>query len=282
MYLALDEQHVSPQELLNWVNIPNLAAQDMKSIDEKRHVRVPTDEQARAEHLIQAGQFQEWLTSPDSTQLLVHGNYEGRRLMSGLSLFCTSFVRALTERAPRFIHLVFFCGMHEDPDADKHAGPLAIIQSFICQLLCQFDFGLTAIPVSTVSEVLVRAGNLEALCAVFQALVHRLPRSVVLVCVIDGVVYYERPWFCQDLGVVLVAILRISAEQNTQAAVKVLVTSPTKTTDVRQPFSDDMILSMDAMARPGWVASKLRLERQLKEEFDEEAERRVESEATGV
>ena len=240
----------------------------MERIDERRKVWVPANEQASAEHVIQARQFQEWLVSPNSTQLLIHGNYDRERLVSGLSLFCTSFVRALAERGPRFIHLVFFCGLHVDADVDDHAGPRAIIQIFICQLLCQFDFG-TTVPASTVSRELVQFGDLDTLCGVFQTLVHRLPRNIVLVCVIDGVVYYERPDFYDDFGTVLVAILRLSGEQSTQAAVKVRVTSPTTTKEARLPFPGELILSMDAMAQPRWVASRTRVERQLGEVYDE-------------
>ncbi len=267
-YLTAAERHVSPQELLDWIDIPDLASQDLEDLEEKRQVRVPADERARAEQLIQARQFQEWLVCPTSSQLLIHGNYDGKRLLSGLSLFCASFIEALAERAPRFLHLVFFCGLHEDPMVEDYTGGQAMIQSFTCQLLCQFDFGAGA-PAAMVSEELIRSGDLEHLCAVFEWLVGRLPREIVLVCIIDGIVYYERPWFLQDMGTALVTILGISAAQNTQAAVKVLVTSPTMTTEARQPFPDGLIISMDAMAQPRMVASKLRLERQLREGFDD-------------
>ena len=270
MSLLPAEQHVSPQRLLGWINIPNLEFHDMEKIDERRQVWVPAEEQASAEHLLQARQFREWLVSPKSTQLLIHGNYDSKRLVSGLSLFCTSFVRALQERAPRFIHLIFFCGLHVDSDVDSYVGARAMIQTFICQLLCQFDFG-SAMPSSAVSRELVQSGDVEALCGVFLTLVHRLPRSIALICIIDGIVYYERPEFCDDLGVVLAAILRLSGEQSTQAAVKVLVASPIKTNEVRLPFPDELILSMDAIARPGWVASRTRVERQLREGFQDEA-----------
>lgn len=102
----------------------------------------------------------------------------------------------------------------------------------------------------------------------FKWLVHQLPEGVVLVCMIDGVVYYERPWFQDGLELVLVAILKMSEDQTTQAIVKVLLTSPTRTTEVRRPFPDDLILSMDAMAHHGSVASQARLKRHLGVGFD--------------
>ncbi|KAI8718085.1 hypothetical protein NCS52_00886500 [Fusarium sp. LHS14.1] len=264
---ALPPQFISPEELLNWINIPDLASQDLEYIKERRNVRVPANEQARAEQLIQNRQFQEWLVAPTSSQLLVHGNYSGDQPFSGLSLFCASFIEALAARSARFLHVMFFCGLHEDPVTDSYIGGRAIIESFICQLLCQHDFSATALA-SSVSEELIRHGDIEELCTMFKWLVHQLPEGVVLVCMIDGVVYYERPWFRDGLGLVLVALLKMSEDETTQAIVKVLLTSPTRTTEVRRTFPDDLILSMDAMAYNGSVASQGRLKRQLGEGFD--------------
>ncbi|KAK0612412.1 hypothetical protein B0T17DRAFT_648512 [Bombardia bombarda] len=140
---AATEQQLSPQDLQDWINIPDLTSHDLTYIDERRHVSVPADEQARGEQLIYARIFQDWLVFPTSSQLLVHGNYYngGSRLISGLSLFSSSFAKALAEKTPRFLRLMFFCGLHEDSLMDDHTGGRALIQTFICQLLCQYDFG---------------------------------------------------------------------------------------------------------------------------------------------
>ncbi|KAK3360349.1 hypothetical protein B0T25DRAFT_128413 [Lasiosphaeria hispida] len=265
--LAAVPQCISPQALLDWIDIPDLATQDMAYIEERRKVRVPAHEQARAEQLIRTRQIKEWLASPSSTQLLVHGNYRGKRHMSGLSLFCLTLAQSLAGRAPRFLHLVFFCGLHTDSFTDDHTGGRAIIQSFICQLLCQYDFDGTLLA-NEVSEGLIQLGEVGELCDLFEMLVHRLP-SVVLLCMIDGIVYYEREEFEEDMELVLVTLLKLSNEQNTRAAVKVLITSPTKTTDVRQPFPDELVLSMGAMAGAGNMApSRGRLVRELSEGYD--------------
>lgn len=235
---------------------------------ERRDTRVPADEQARAQQLIQNRQFQDWLLSPTSSQLLVHGDYTGKQPFSGLSLLCASFIDALAARDSRFLYVVFFCGLHEDPLTDDYTGGRAIIESFICQLLCQYDFG-AAVPASLVREELIRSGDIETLCAVFEWLVHQLPEGMVLVCIIDGAVYYERPCFQDDMGSVLVNILSMSDQQSTRAIVKVLVTSPTRTTEVRGPFPDSLILSMEAVSRPGMVASRAWLERQMGERLQD-------------
>lgn len=92
-----------------------------------------------------------------------------------------------------------------------------------------------------------------------------LPNFVVLVCLINVILYYERKDLKKDMAVVLSAILKLSADESVAVPLKVLITSPTKTTEVRQPFPDDLVLSMGAMAPAGLIASSSRLSRELQE-----------------
>ncbi|KAF5708568.1 hypothetical protein FMUND_10587 [Fusarium mundagurra] len=264
-------QCINPQDLLDWINIPDLTVRDMEHINRTRHVRVPAIEQAHAEQLVHTAQLKEWLVSPRSSQLLVHGNYDIRRRVSGLTLLCASLVDSLRSNSLRCIHLVFYCGLHDNRDVDQHTGGRAIIQSFICQLLCQYDFS-TSISAGDVTPDLLYRGDIQELCYLFERIVFQLPRSNLLVCLIDGIVYYEREEFKESMADVLVTILRISQEQKTNATVKVLVTSPTRTIEVRQPFSDELILSMESRARSVVTPSKGRLQRQLKEQVNGESE----------
>jgi len=259
------EQYIEPQELLDWIGIPDAASDDRKRINERRQMWVPSNEQARAEQLIRSTQFKDWMVAGTSSQLLVHGEYEGQRYVSGLSLFCSSFVQSLEARAPRFIPLIFFCGLHTDPFTDQHTGGRAIIQNFVCQLLCQFDFDTRLLASKKLDEHLIQLGDVDELCKLFQWLVSQLPRSVVLFCLLDGVGYYERTEFEHDMGFVVEKLLRISAEQKTQAGVKILLTSSNRTNYIRQPFPDELVLSIESMARADMVPSTSRLERQLNE-----------------
>ena len=259
------EQYTEPQELLDWIGIPDAASDDRKRINERRQVWVPSKEQARAEQLIRSIQFKDWMVTGTSSQLLVHGEYEGQRSVSGLSLFCSSLVQSLEARAPRCIPLIFFCGLHTDHFTDRHTGGRAIIQNFICQLLCQFDFDTRLLAGEKLDEHRIRVGNVDELCKLFRWLVSQLPRSVVLFCLLDGVGYYERPEFEHDMGFVVEKLLRISAEEKIQAGVKILLTSSGRTSYIRQPFPDELVLSMESMGRADMVPSKSRLERELNE-----------------
>lgn len=257
------QQYVEPQELLDWIDIPDAASDDRQYISERGCIWVPSIEQARAEQLIQSSRFRDWMVEGKSSQLLVHGNYEGQRYISGLSLFCLSFVQSLLARNPQFIPLIFFCGLHVDAPIDQHTGGRAIIQNFICQLMCLFDFDTRLLVSEKLDEHLIQQGNVNELCKLFQWLVGQLPQSTVLFCVIDGVEYYERTEFEHDMGFVVEKLLRISDEETTGAGVKILLTSPNRTHYVRQPFPDELVLSMESMPRADIVTSKSRLERQL-------------------
>lgn len=257
-------QHLmGPEDLISYIGIPDILSHDFQHLTEKRKVKVSEPEQARAEQLIRTSQVREWLTSPASSQLLVHGNYDRRAYISGLSLFCMSLAHTLSERAPRFIPLVFFCGLHTQPLQDAHTGGRALIQSFICQLLRQYDFTGDGIAIAPEDLDDIEQGDVGTLCRVFERLVHMLPHSVALFCLVDGVVYYEREEFLHDLERVLMTILQLSDQEGVQAPIKVLLTSPTRTAVVRQPFPDELILSMEGMVRADLVASSSRLGREL-------------------
>ncbi|SCV58370.1 uncharacterized protein FFB14_15607 [Fusarium fujikuroi] len=260
-------QYVNPQDLLDWINIRDLRVRDMQRINRARHVRVPAIEQAHAEQLVHTAKLKEWLVSPRSSQLLVHGNYDSRRRVSGLTLLCASLADSLGSNSLRCIHLVFYCGLHDNCVVDEHTGGRAIIQSFICQLLCQYDFS-TSISAGDVRPDLLYLGDIHELCCLFERLVFQLPRSTLLVCLIDGIVYYEREEFKESMADVLVTILRISDQQKTNATVKVLVTSPTRTILVRRPFPHEFILSMESRARSVMTPSKDRLQRHLREQVN--------------
>lgn len=263
----LAEQHIDPQEIIDWIDIPDLASQDIEYMEERRQLLVPSHERARAEQLVQVARMQRWIASPTSCQLLVQGSYDSRRHISALSLFCAALFQSLADRAPQqLIRLAFFCGQHTDPAADEHTGGRAMVQSFVCQLLCQFDFD-GRLPASEISPELVELGDVEELCRLFEWLVCLLPEHAVVFCLVDGILYYERQEFGEDMAYVLTTILRMSDEQRTPAALKVLVTSPSKTVDVRKPFPDDLVVSMDSLALPGIVASKQRLERIVQEDL---------------
>ncbi|KAK4196074.1 hypothetical protein QBC40DRAFT_268756 [Triangularia verruculosa] len=85
---------------------------DADDIEEKREHLAAVD-RARMEQIVHTQKFQQWIISPDSTKLLIHGNLSPVRSMetSSLSLFCATLAKAFRSR-PRYLCLVWFCGRH--------------------------------------------------------------------------------------------------------------------------------------------------------------------------
>lgn len=80
-----------------------------------------------------------------------------------------------------------------------------MIQTFLCQLLNQGDFG----PQYQVNQELelIRAGDVKELYRMFESLFSRIYASLCVFCIIDGVVFYERDEFLQDLEDVIPMIV---------------------------------------------------------------------------
>ncbi|KAI6336792.1 hypothetical protein MCOR29_000168 [Pyricularia oryzae] len=182
---------------------------------------------------------------------------------SGTTHFCTKLIEHIAEH-PRHLSLNFFCGQHLEP-CNPHSGGRAMIQTFLCQLLNQCDFG----PQYQVNQELelIRAGDVKELYRMFESLFRRADPSLCVFCIIDGVVFYERDEFLQDLGDVIPMIVKLSAEHDTHMPIlKFLIASPTKTSVVRRLFTDDQIFSMTTMSEYIEDPSPMRVERRLKEE----------------
>jgi hypothetical protein len=268
------------EDILEWIAIPNLAEENLEFVATHSHIDVSDAEQGRAEQLVTSRQLQQWLSTPASSQLLIHGNYDDLRPVSGLSLLCASLALNLDSRNDaRLIRLLFFCGLnagHDDNDGDSgsHDDPFvplvggrAIIASFICQLLGAFEFSAPELTPQWLDDAQVQEavqyGDVDALCFVFDELVRRLPRGVVLLCILDAAVYYERPAFVDDAYQVLEQLLQLSWDVSVSATVKVLVTSPTRTTAFRELFDYGQLLSLDAAPDSQWETSRSRTQRLL-------------------
>lgn len=243
--------------------------QDIAYIAARRKTHVSPQDQARAESLIRTQQLRAWLTAPDSAQLLVHGSYDRRAYISGLSLFVLSLLETLAERGGRVLPMGFFCGLHVETLVDNtNTGAKGILQSLIKQLLGRWSFtGGEQNPIlaSEFDEGRIARVEVGELCRLFEGLIRRLPGNIVIFCLIDGVVYYERPEFRDEMAQFVVMLLRLSEDPTVAVVIKVLFTSPTRTVDIRACFTDDLILSMEGMARSDLVASSSRLGRELED-----------------
>ncbi|GAW15166.1 hypothetical protein ANO14919_045750 [Xylariales sp. No.14919] len=198
------------------------------------HIRelIPSEDRVRAERVLTAREFRSWMAAPNSQELLIHGDFTGARHISGLSWLCCSILQAL-QQTGHLYSFVFFCGRHLDA-ADPHVGGRGIIRSLLSQLLCQ-------------------------------QLAHAAQDHTIISRIIDGIKYYERDQYVDDMSAVLRFLLDLTQGSQEQYIFKILITSPSPTTIVRQAFSQDCIISMGSWPRNADKPSSLRTIRHLEE-----------------
>lgn len=255
----------SALHVANCIGIPGIDIPDtffdLDSLRERRETAVSPPERARAEQVVRSNEFYDWIQSPTSTQLLVHGNYGGDARVSGLSFLCLSLADGLQQYRGRFIPLVFFCGLHAPSDA--RTGGHGLIRSLIHQLLELVNWG-PGIPMSPDALYAVENGDLVALNWLFAYLVSRIRPGVTVCCLVDGASHYEYEEFWGGVQFVLGPLLQLSRQPSTRhASLKLLITSPDLTSHLWEWFPEDLILSIE---RRGWAdtePSTLRLEREL-------------------
>jgi hypothetical protein len=227
--------------LLGILGVPEFDDMDMKYI-KSLEAKINGGDQILAELLIVNEQFRDWLGHPTSRSILIHGRMkvENSRI-SAISLFCSSLVQDLRAEE-QFRAVVFFCGLHLSAD-DPYAGALGLIKSFISQLLHQDELSLK-VSLEEVDLNLIQGNNIGELCRLFSILARQLTQDVTLFCIIDGIHFFERDAFSDDVRMTVASLLALVSDLTLPAKVKVLITSPTRTEEVRKAFSHDSILSL--------------------------------------
>lgn len=253
----------------------------MEEIEEEAK-QLPLGDRKRTERINDDKKFQDWILSPASTKLWIHGNFSSPMLENpALSHFCTTLTKDLRPQRPQEpeegpLCIVWFCGRHLGRDDDKSdsesSNPLGydpnlgqdkqdayspgtkhgiikrMMRSLISQLLCHYEFGLRfLLPPGVDLGVIEKGHSLSQLRRLFRWLVRQLPKEVTLFCLLDGIAFYEREEFEAPMLHALDDILELIVSDDVSAVVKVLVTSPRSTSTFRKGFDGKEILSMDSL-----------------------------------
>lgn len=233
--------------LIQALSVPDISGADLQEVKELGSTLSQRDKR-KADQVLQMEIFTQWMRSLKPAKLLIHGVFRGSRTVSPLSLLTATLTETVRADQTHFVSLVFFVGRHTDQDEDTFSGGKALIQSLISQLLQQQPHMNISPPPWELNMDLVRQGDLRQLCQLLNLLVHRLPGEVTLVCLIDGIVYYERDEFIDETQYVLAELMRLVGDPTIQANVKILITSPWRTEMTRQFFPEDHeILHMEGM-----------------------------------
>lgn len=235
------------QTLLQLLGVPDISASDLQRVKELDST-LPKKDKSKADQLLQTELFQQWMACLKPAKLLIHGSFRGSRTVSPLSLLTATLTEAARTDRYRLVSLVFFCGCHLDRDEDTFTGGRALLQMLISQLLQQQPHMNISPSPWELDMDRVRQGDLQQLCQLLNLLVHHLPGEVTLFCLIDGMVYYERDEFIDEMHYVLTEIIRLVGDPTIQANVKLLITSPWRTDMAQQFFQEDgEILHMEGM-----------------------------------
>lgn len=245
---------------------------DVEEIARKSYL-IHADHRGKAEQLVVTWSFKEFIMVPASSKLLVHGDfYEGMHQISALSSVCWTLKNSLDGMAG-FKTLVFFCGCHIDPGSNERTtGGQGLIRSLLAQLLRQYEFD-TRVLHEQVNLDQVAAGDLEGLCHLFVWLACHLPQKTTLVCLIDGISYFERQEHAGGMNFVLCSLLDLTRDARMRGVFKILITSPVPTGIVRHhpAFQNGLdTVSIASFPKPDWGASSHRVARQLGEALGRE------------
>lgn len=235
------------QTLVQLLSVTNISDSDLQEVKELGSTISQRDKR-KADQVLQMNIFTHWMRSLKPAKLLIHGVFRGSRTVSPLSLLTATLIETVRTDQINFVSLVFFGGSHPDRDEDAFSGGKALIQSLISQLLQQQPhMSISPSPLELKLDR-VRQGDLQQLCQLLNLLVHSLPGEVTLMCLIDGMVYYERDEFIDETHYVLTELTRLVGDPTIQANVKLLITSPWRTEMTRQFFLEDHeILHMEGM-----------------------------------
>ncbi|KAL4779071.1 hypothetical protein BJX76DRAFT_362122 [Aspergillus varians] len=154
----------------------------------------------------------------------------------------SNMMAGILRAQPRFLTLTWFGGRHVDrTESGLPVDEPAMARSLIDQLLRQYDFNMQQLPhpVDSVSS--------EGLIQLMDWLIHQLPLTYTLCCIVDGVALLERD---NDLSVA--------------AVIKLLMTSMPATTTVRAAFDEEgQVLNVGALRQLGLPPSEDRMAREL-------------------
>lgn len=234
-----------PEDVWSLLRVPNFDEDDMRYVIYHAE-RMLHEDHGRAQQVMGTELFHNWITAPDSTRLLIHGDFEHTQDISPFSILVTVLTLNLRSSG-HYIGLVFFCGRHLVWDDDQ--GPQAMIRSLIAQLLRQ----LPPQPVhldSQISTQDIENGNIETLCRLFAYLLRQIPHGMPVMCLIDGLNTFEADPYFEGMETVILSLTDlVDEDQDMRNRFKLLLICPSPTVEVRKVFDPDLLIHMESIPR---------------------------------
>lgn len=186
-------------------------------------VAIPLLDQDRTAAIIQHQSTDKWLNDADSGALLVHGNC---RRHDGIcpTTIASALLVSFFAKFRNFVTLYWFCGSHTNgPDRDA----LGMVRSLVCQLL-----SLPALECTLEKGHKSDIRDLKKMLELLKNLLQQIPTGTVVVCIIDGISYYEGEHQHRDTCRSIRKLVRLTRAGD--PVLKLLITSPTRTIHVHR------------------------------------------------
>ena len=186
------------------------------------------NDQDRAIAVIQSPEVEQWLAEPEYGTLLVNGNSREHEPISPVSTACAMIIHIFTNTVTRnrmpIITTYWFCGLHINGPNDDASG---LMRSLVCQLLNTNHFEY-----SFKHNNDFDGNNLDDLLDMFTKLLLQLPDESAVVCVLDGISYYEDSHLRDDTCKVVKRLVRLSRGE--APIFKLLLASPKRVTHLHE------------------------------------------------
>lgn len=184
---------------------------------------IPLLDQDRTAAIIQHKSMDKWLHDADSGALLVHGNC---RRHDGIcpTTIASALLVSFFVKFRNFITLYWFCGSHIN---GPNCGALGMVQSLICQLL-----SLPGLEWTLEKQHKSDIKDLKKMLKLLKRLLQQIPSGTVVVCIIDGISYYEGEHQHRDTCRSIRRLVKLTRAG--EPVLKLSITSPTKTIHVHR------------------------------------------------
>lgn len=228
---------------------------DLKYILRRNHSMTPRGlDQARS--LMSKEAFKTLLATDKSAILMVNGHSksEGAGKVNPLSVWSASFAASLAQ-SDTVVVLHFFCGLHSDEDSDDvHAqGPMGLARSLLGQLIHQADDTLRLGPLDTLPVNELQEGNINSILHLFKSLLASVDTGKTVFMIIDNVSEFEgMTWngWSEEIKLIFTTFYDLihdaggDQEARTRPKVKVLMTSPNKSTSLGEMVAEDEVVAL--------------------------------------
>ena len=215
---------------------------------------------------MKSDRFEDWLTSDARSRVLIANLKSNQGKTSSASFACGLLANLLLFQASA-ITLVFFSGLHLGI-GDEDAGAKQLLASLIGQLLDQHgDFDLSFLHPKQQDHLQNR--DVELLCTVLSSLLRQLPRGSIVICMLDGVSYYETAELEEDMCAIVECITAVMNDTELSAIMKMLITSPTRCRRVDRFVRRNDIFNVPVIDSQGQGISSRALERRMQRQIQD-------------